>query len=503
MTIGIDPLADVQRNISGDAPSDQAAPTAVLSAGRELTAIGPATNGLSPWRSLKTSFLTITLSSVLVILIAFFAYLETTQYRVAENQITDKLNRMLDSGSILLADATARKNDDEILLLLAPVLGDPDVVAVAVDLSDGSRLAVYGDPFAAIDKQLVMRRAITHAHNGIPGRIGTLLVGLTHKRIKRDLEERLRNDFILALLIFSAIVVSSYQSLQMTVMRPMRKLLAAIEGWEIDNHHRPVAWERNDEFGQLISSFNQMQHRQQYYQDSLRVARDSAESADRVKTAFLAIIGHELRTPLNAIIGFSDLLKNKLANSPDGEYADHIYDSGHALLAMVNDILEITHAQAGKLNLVPEAVALPALVGQVVERCCAAKSGAAARVEIMVPDTCPIIQADPATLGRVVMHLVDNALRFTPKDGKIRVEVAFDEKEICLMVGDTGCGIPEDRLADLQGAFVQLASDWRNHSEGTGLGLTYVRTMVQKFGGVFTLDSVAGEGTTAKLTFPL
>ena len=100
--------------------------------------------GLSPWRSLKSSFLIITLPSVLVILIAFFTYLEISQYRAATDQINEKFSRVLDSGSILLADATAGRKNDELLLLLAPVLADPDVVSVAVDLSDGSRLDPYG-----------------------------------------------------------------------------------------------------------------------------------------------------------------------------------------------------------------------------------------------------------------------------------------------------------------------------------------------------------------------
>ena len=295
-----------------------------IQASGAVSASNTATAELSPLRSLKSSFLIVSLASVLAILVAFFTYLETSQYSAAKDQITEKLGRMLDSGSILLADATAWKKDDELLLLLAPFLGDPDVISVAVDLSTGRRLAAYGDDLETIEKEMILRRAITHDADGVPARIGTFLVGLTHKRIDRELEERLRNDLILALLIFAAIVMSAYHSLYLSVMRPMRILISAIEGWEIDHDHKPVDWKRNDEFGHLISSFNQMQRRQQYYQEKLRIALERAEGADQAKAAFLAIIGHELRTPLNSVIGFSDLLKSKIADDGDDEQSAYL-----------------------------------------------------------------------------------------------------------------------------------------------------------------------------------
>lgn len=466
--------------------------------GTEFTA-----NKTTPWRSLRSSFLGLTLSSVLIILVAFFTYLETSQYRAAADQIRNKIERMLDSGSILLADATSRKNNDEILLLLAPVLGDPDVMAVAIELKDGSRLAAYGEPFAKLDPAKILRRPITYVENGQPTQIGTFLVGLTHKRINEELEERLRNNFILALLILVAIVVSSYQSLRVTVMRPMRKLLSAIEGWESDNDPKPVHWTRNDEFGQLISAFNQMQRRQQDSRNSLRIALDAAESADRVKTAFLAIIGHELRTPLNAIIGFSDLLKSQVTNADHGEYLTHINAGGHSLLAMVNDILEITHAQAGNLKLVTEPVNLSSLIDGVAADCREKQPGDAAMIVNAVPDTLAGVTADPSRLGRMLFHLITNALRFTPADGTIRIDAAVSQQVVRVSMTDTGCGIPADKLEALQQPFIEVSGDWETHSVGAGLGLTYVKNMAACHGGTFELESAEGEGTTAIITLPV
>lgn len=456
-------------------------------------------------RSLQLNFMAITLSSVVVILLVFFTYLENSHYQDASNGIDKKIVRMIDGGGILLAEATARKDTKGLLLLLAPVLGDPDVVSVAVTLMDGERLSEQGKHMDDIETYMVFRRAITQMVNGEPAQIGWVHVGITHFRIDEELQSRLLTDIILAVLILFAIVVSSFQSLRMTVMQPLRKLLSAIEGWEIDDDHKPVAYGHADEFGQLITAFNQMQQRQQYYQHSLRIARDTAESADQAKTAFLAIIGHELRTPLNAIIGFSDLIGQKMGDTDKveyGTYLDHINDSGNALLNMVNDILEITHAQAGRLRLVEEPLLLRNLVDQTIAQCTDAMDGETASVENTIPASLPQLRADPVRLGRMVFHLISNALRFTPPEGKIRVDAAIGDDGLCIQVVDTGCGIPEDRLSDLQQPFTQLSTDWTHHSEGAGLGLTYVRQIAQRLGGAFAIESKVGKGTTATVRLP-
>lgn len=459
----------------------------------------------APWRSLKFRFLLITLSSVLIIIVTFFTYLEVSQYRVERHQITEKLGRMLDSGSILLADATASRRDDEVRLLLALLLGDPDVVSVALDLKDGTHLASFGEDPEKIAQDMILRRSIVHIERGTPVRIGTIRVGITHNRIDAELEERLRNHVILALLIIGAIGIGSYLSLRVAVMQPLQKLLSAIEGWRIDKTMASVDWSRNDEFGQLIASFNQMQLRQRYYQEELRIALGAAKSADRAKTAFLAIIGHELRTPLNSVIGFSDLLKAKIGGSEGGEvdeYLGHITASGQGLLEMVNDILEITHAQAGTLALTTGQVSLPAFVETVIADCRRRRDEETANVENTIQDTLPVVEVDAKRLGRMLSHLVANALRFTPADGTIRVSAVAGPGGVEIQVTDSGCGIPAGRLIELHQPFSQMSTDWQTHSEGAGLGLAYVKTLAEFVGGDFRLESIVGEGTTAVVTIP-
>jgi signal transduction histidine kinase len=284
----------------------------------------------------------------------------------------------------------------------------------------------------------------------------------------------------------------------------MRRLLAAIQGWEAGATPVPVVATRNDEFGRLIRAFNEMQRRQLVYQQDLRVARDTAEAADRTKTAFLAIMSHELRTPLNAIIGFSELLKT-IANTGGaarGDYLDAIIESGHKLLDLVNDILDVTHAYGGRLNLVEQPVMLREIVDRVIGATGAEPGKQLPRIENAVPDFLPELVADRDRVMRALTHLLANAVRFTPPEGGVTVDAAETGDGLRLRVIDTGAGIEPERLAQIQRPFAQASTDWQHHATGAGLGVTYARTIARLHGGTFAIESRPGAGTRAILTFP-
>lgn len=457
------------------------------------------------FRTLQASFLTATLSSVIVIIFAFFAYLETSQYRRDAALIDRKLTDMLDTGSILLADATYRRDAESVLLTLAPILGDPEILGITVRLADGSILAEHGRSISQFDDTLVRTRPITHLVDDAPTKIGTIFVGLSHDRLNEEFNTRILRHLLLAALILGAIVFSVHQSLRMAVMQPMRRLLKSIQNWQADGTHHPVTWTRNDEFGQLISAFNQMQHDQQFYHHNLLAARDNAEAADRAKTAFLAIISHELRTPLNAIIGFSDLLQRSvdgIATSAQAEYVTHIGDSGRQLLCLINDILDITHAHAGELTLAEVTCDLRRLVQGAVLQAEKARAGDRASIENAVPEDLPKYHVDTTRLGRAIEHLLANALAATPADGGVSVFAESDDQGLCLRIRDTGSGIPADRFAQMMQPFSTGDVNWQNHSEGAGLGLTYARVMAQLHGGRFEMESTEGVGTCVTLRLP-
>jgi signal transduction histidine kinase len=458
------------------------------------------------FRTLQKIFLTVTLSSVMIIIFGFFAYLETSQYRRDAALIDRKLTDMLDAGSILLADATYRRDAERVLLTLAPILGDPEIQGITVRLADGSILAEHGRTIGEFDTALVRTRPIMHLVDDVPAEIGVIFIGLSHDRINAEFSTRLRHHLLLAALILAAITFSVHQSLRLSVMQPMRRLLTSIRNWQADGTHHPVTWARNDEFGQLIAAFNTMQQQQQIYHRDLRAARDNAESADRAKTAFLAIISHELRTPLNIIIGFSDLLQRSVGDgsSPDqAEYVAHIGDSGRQLLTLINDILDITHANAGELTLAEAPCDLRSMVETVSAKAVRNSDVEIAAIENRIAADMPPLHIDATRMGRAVEHLIANAVAATQADGKVTVSADCEDRDwICINIRDTGIGIPAERFAQLMQPFSTGDVNWQNHSEGAGLGLTYARVVALLHGGGFEMDSAPGAGTLISIRLP-
>ena len=309
----------------------------------------------------------------------------------------------------------------------------------------------------------------------------------------------------LAVLILAAIIFSIYQTLRWIVMSPVRRLLSSIQNWQRDGAHKPVEWSRNDEFGQLIDAFNRMQAQQQFYQRNLKVALSDAEAADRAKTAFLSIITHELRTPLNAIIGFSDVLKaghEDLAPADREEYLAHVSEGGQTLLSMVNDILDITSARAGRLELSQSRFDPVELVREFAE------NHHDERVSAIEPETeddadnLPKVSADVPRLKRAIGHLLDNSMKATPPEGTIRICASVTGNGAEFLIEDTGTSLTTEEYGRLSAPFSNTDQRWQNHREGLGLGLTYVHTIIRLHGGSFTLRRNDQGGTTAVIALP-
>jgi signal transduction histidine kinase len=229
------------------------------------------------------------------------------------------------------------------------------------------------------------------------------------------------------------------------------------------------------------------------------------EAANRVKSEFLANMSHELRTPLNAIIGFSELII-KQVGGPVGdtyrEYARDIFDGGYHLLKVINDILVVTTAEAGKLELVENEVDLNHVISSVVR-----VAGAKARdkgVEIFIrsDQEVPLLWCDETKLKQILLNLLSNATKFTSPGGRIEISAGAGPHGLYLSVGDSGIGIPASELENVLLPFVQLNGGHTRTHEGTGLGLAIVKAMVELHGGTLTLKSELGFGTTVMVTFP-
>ena len=244
-------------------------------------------------------------------------------------------------------------------------------------------------------------------------------------------------------------------------------------------------------------------------EQAARAASDAmvkAQTSDRAKSEFLANMSHELRTPLNAILGFSEIMKKELLG-PVGttqyrEYANDIFESGTHLLGVINDILDISKIETGKVQLYESEVNLQ----DVVDKSQRLVRGRAYEKGITFSECrseMPMLYADERILKQCIVNLLSNAVKFTDKGGKITVRVKRrDDGDLSIVVSDTGIGIPKEDFDIVLTPFGQVESAYSGTYEGTGLGLPITKAFVELHGGSLALESTPGIGTTVTLTFP-
>jgi nitrogen-specific signal transduction histidine kinase len=238
----------------------------------------------------------------------------------------------------------------------------------------------------------------------------------------------------------------------------------------------------------------------------LRRARDEAELASRSKTEFLANMSHELRTPLNAIIGFADILMGQIFGAlGDARYVDYardIRDSGLHLLNLINDVLDVSKVEFGKVELTEEIVDVVATIHSCVRLMRDRADSAGLKLVAEVPPRLPAIQGDSRRLKQILLNLLSNAVKFTPSGGRVTIAASDRPDGFRMSVADTGIGIAAADLDKALRPFGQIDSRLARKYQGTGLGLPLARSMAELHGGRLELFSAPGQGTTATIWLP-
>ncbi len=231
--------------------------------------------------------------------------------------------------------------------------------------------------------------------------------------------------------------------------------------------------------------------------------RAKAEKSEQFKQQFLANMSHEIRTPMNAVMGMTDLVLETSLEEKQRFYLERIKKSGENLLHIINDILDLSKIEAGKMELEHIDFSLTDLVDQVKQTLQhRAEEKGLAFMSIIMPDVPDIVIGDPARLNQVLMNLAGNAIKFTEK-GSVTIEVRGENQEVRFAVIDTGIGIPQDKLQTVFENFSQVnVSDTRKHG-GTGLGLSISRQLVGMMGGKIEIESREGSGTTFSFSVKL
>ncbi|MCW5732248.1 MAG: response regulator [Alphaproteobacteria bacterium] len=238
----------------------------------------------------------------------------------------------------------------------------------------------------------------------------------------------------------------------------------------------------------------------------LKEAKEAAELANRAKSQFLANMSHELRTPLNAIIGFSQIIREQTAGPPVADcyrdYANDILTSGMHLLELINDILDLSKIEAGKLDLLESVIE----IGELVESCLrpmqARSSESGIRLVTALPRDLPGLWADARKMRQILFNLISNSMKFTQPGGRVEVRAELDGEGLELAVADDGIGIAQEDIPRVLTPFVQVESTLTRRHSGTGLGLPIARSLAELHGGSLSIESAPGAGTTVRVRMP-
>ena len=242
-------------------------------------------------------------------------------------------------------------------------------------------------------------------------------------------------------------------------------------------------------------------------EEELVSAKRAAERASEQKSEFLAKVSHEIRTPLNAVIGFSEVMMEErfgpIGNERYRQYLRDIHLSGSHLMSLINDLLDLSKIEAGKVELSFEAVR----INDIIQDCVALMQPQANRERIIIRTSLsagvPNVVADPRSLRQIVLNLLSNAIKFTQPGGQVIVSTALEASgEVVIRVRDTGVGMSEKDIETALKPFRQVATSDRTRFDGTGLGLPLTKALVEANRASFAIDSAVDQGTLVKITFP-
>ncbi|WP_085120596.1 PAS-domain containing protein [Tistlia consotensis] len=357
------------------------------------------------------------------------------------------------------------------------------------DLLYSFRIEEDGTPVAEWSAGSVGNVALDLLDHGVPGSAWNRLIGVIHPDDRELSEERHRRLF------------AGEQSVdELRVLLPDGRVL-----W-VRVHCRPEVDPETGRTVRIIGAAQDITERRQA-EAELRGAMETAELANRTKSEFLANMSHELRTPLNAIIGFSEVMAQELLGPlGDGRYrtyAQDIRDSGTHLLDIINDILDVSKAEAGMLELAEEPIELADAVTASLRLISQRAERGGVRLRESVPQELPPLLADPRRLKQILINLLSNAVKFTPAGGTVSVEAWQEaEGELAIRIADTGIGIKPEDLARVLEPFTQADSGFNRRHEGTGLGLPLTKALVELHGGRLELSGNEGGGTRAVVRFP-
>ncbi len=382
-----------------------------------------------------------------------------------------------------------------------------DVVAAVVVDGSGRRLAGFGDTTAAPSATEIFAQPLLA--EGRP--VGRLTITMTQPTLTPMLPQFIALTFVL---LFGGVGVALFlaRSLAHRVIKPVQSLSEAMQDVAAGGGFTPVAVTPGDElFQTLTESFNHLLAKLSEREDDLKramreleVARDAANDANVLKTQFLANMSHEIRTPLNGVLAMAEVMAMGDLEAVQRDRLDVIRRSGGLLLAVLNDVLDLSKIEAGKLALFEEDFDIATTVAQVRDNFEIMAQGKALGFNVEVSEGAQgWWRGDADRLRQIVGNLLSNAIKFTPS-GSVDATVGVgDNGGLRIVVRDTGVGIPPEKLPGLFEKFTQADNSATRRFGGTGLGLAICRELTQMMGGSINVESREGHGSVFTVELPL
>lgn len=310
-----------------------------------------------------------------------------------------------------------------------------------------------------------------------------------------DTSRKVVVGIVVASILLALFLGYTISSSLMNPVKQFDKRLKQIASGDFSQH---VIVSNRDELGTLADNLNRMN-------DELKELYFRLETANRHKSEFLAHMSHELRTPLNAIIGFSQMLSEQYfgeLNEKQMEYALDIHSSGQHLLSLINDILDLSKIDAGRMELDKSEFSVPMAIENALTLIKERAVRHAITIELHMEESLNTFYGDERKFKQILVNLLSNAVKFTPDEGCIVIDAKEEDNSVVISVRDNGVGISKEDQAKVFEEFRQVGDDGKLASEGTGLGLTLSRRFVELHGGKIWVESEPGMGATFSFSLP-